>query len=199
MNELPEVSRNHCISWSAVILGAVIISGISFLVGLFNTAIGLSAFTLSENGAIIVAVGGLVAISIGVICATFVGGYTAGFFGRFYTPHRNYGIAYGFATWTVALFISALFATSITSYIATYSDKISNSVFVVPENKANATEQVIVESTPTTIAKDQKTVTITATTSSLFWGAFSVFLLFFVGALSSCFGAYWAMDSRRNN
>jgi len=180
-------------------MGALVGMGLSVLLGLFGTAIGLSAFNVSQDGAIVLAVGGLIGILIGVICSMFIGGYTAGYLGRLHAPLRNLGILYGFGTWTVALIISAVCAGQISSYLTTYSNKISNSVFVAPENKARATEQVVVEATPTERAEDERTIKITATTKSLTWGAFCVFALFFAGAFSSCLGACWGMNCKRTD
>ncbi|MDI1351669.1 MAG: hypothetical protein PSV35_02705, partial [bacterium] len=150
-------------------------------------------------GAVVLAIGGLIGILIGVIASMFVGGYAAGYLGRLYSPMRNHGILYGFITWTVALMLTAVVTGFLSNYLTTYSNKVSNSVFVVPANKEHATEQVIVESTPSSMAKEQKTVKVTATPNSLFWGAFSVFILFFVGAFASCVGASWGMCCKRND
>ena len=68
---------------------------------------------------------------------------------------------------------------------------------MVPGNKDHATEQVIVKTTPTSIDAEQKTMTVTATSKSLVLGAFSVFILFFIGAIASCFGACWGMSCKR--
>jgi hypothetical protein len=187
------------ISWTAIFMGALVGMGLTFLLGLFSTAIGLSAFNLSQDGTIVLAIGGLAGILIGIICSMLAGGYTAGYLGRLHSPLRNLGILYGFGTWTVALLLSALFAGQLSTYLTTYSDKISNSVLVVPGNKANATEQMVVKSTPTSIDKDQKTIKVTATPKSLASGAFIVFMVFLVGAISNCIGACWGMGCRRND
>lgn len=205
INEMQAVPYTHIVHpmkrvcWTAIFIGALVSMGLAVLLAMFSTIIGLSAFNLSEDGKIALAIGGLVGLLIGVICSTLVGGYAAGYLGRLYSPQRNLGILYGFTTWTVALLLSAVFAGHVSSYLTMYSNTVSNSVFVVPENKAHATEQVVVETTPTSMDKQQTTVTIAATPKSLIWGAASVFFLFFMGAFSSCLGASWGMSCKRND
>jgi len=69
------IDASHCccpphvykrISWTAIFVGAIVAVGLSFLLNLFGIAIGLSAFTLSTDGASVLAVGGLVGMIIGV-------------------------------------------------------------------------------------------------------------------------------------
>ncbi len=46
------------ISWSAILIGAIVAVGLGFLLNMFCLAIGLSAFTLDDQGKTVVAVGG---------------------------------------------------------------------------------------------------------------------------------------------
>lgn len=187
----------HChpfkrISWAAIFVGALVGIGLSFLLNLFGIAIGLSAFTTSTDGAIVLAWGGLIGIIIGVIAAMLVAGYAAGYLGRHYCPQRNLGILYGFTTWTVALLLTAIIATQVSSYVATYSNSITNAVFVVP-SESNA-------STPAVINTDNKntdTTKVAVSPTDLATGAFSVFALFFIGALASCAGACLGMNCNK--
>lgn len=191
----------HCchprrISWSAMLVGALVAVGLAFLLNIFGIAIGLSAFTVGPDGANVIAIGGLIGIVIGVIVTMLVAGYAAGYLGRVYCPQRNLGIVYGFTTWCLALLISAVVAAHVSSYVTTYANTISNST-------------IVVSSTPTTTATTvttkannegtQKAAKVTATPNTLAWGAFSVFALFFIGAFSSCVGACWGMSCCRED
>jgi hypothetical protein len=193
--DLQEPTTFKTISWNAILIGAFIGTGLSILISLLSTVLGLTAFNLTQDGSIVFAAGGFFGIIIGVMCSMFAGGYAAGYLGWIYNPRRM-GMIYGFSTWSVTLILIALISGHVNSYLTTYSNKISNSVFVVTEEQENATEQIIVSSTPTSIANDQKTIKISATPESLALGELSVFISFLVGALASCLGAKLSMNRR---
>ncbi|CEK12169.1 hypothetical protein [Legionella hackeliae] len=52
------------------------------MLNLFGIAIGLSLFTLNQEGATVLAVGGLLGLLIGIIVSMLVAGYAAGYLGR---------------------------------------------------------------------------------------------------------------------
>lgn len=185
------------ISWSAIFVGAFIAVGLSFLLNLFGIALGLSAFAVGKDGSIVLAVGGLLGIIIGVIASMITAGYAAGYLGRLYCPQRNLGIIYGFTTWTVALLLSAVVAAHVGAYISSYSKTISNSVFVVHENKTNATQRVAEETAAARTNEPKNQVTTYAKSASCL--AFSVFVLFFIGAFASCLGSCWGMSCKRED
>ena len=62
-------------SWTAIFVGALIGTGLGFLLHLFGIAIGLSAFSLTPDGATAVAIGGIVGMLIGVIASMLAAGY----------------------------------------------------------------------------------------------------------------------------
>lgn len=187
------------ISWTAIFVGAFVGLGLSFLLNLFGIAIGLGAFTLGKNGAIVLAVGGLCGIIIGIIASMLAAGYAAGYLGRLYCPQRNLGIIYGFTTWTVALVFSAVIGAQISSYITSYSNAISHSVFVSSQDKTHSSATVTVKNTPSAENVDHKTIKVTASPNMLAWSAFSVFVIFFIGAFASCVGACWGMSCKRED
>ena len=106
VNKNEIINAPHCctshffsqISWTAIFVGAIAAIGLTFLLNLFGIAIGLRAFTLSTNGAIVLAVGGMIGIIIGIIASMLAAGYTAGYLGRVHSSQRNLGIVYGFTT-----------------------------------------------------------------------------------------------------
>ena len=205
IQENEAINVSHCcnhhhfkrISWTAIVIGAIVGVGLGFLLNLFGTAIGLSAFTLSNDGAIVLAVGGLIGIIIGIIASMLAAGYAAGYFGRLYCPQRNLGIVYGFTTWSVALLLSAVVGAQVSAYVTSYSNTISHSVFVAVTDKTHSSPEVSLK----TAAEDghQKIIEMTVSHSSLAWSAFSVFALFFIGALASCVGACWGMSCKRED
>lgn len=194
--------ENHChcyhskrISWSAILVGALVGVGLSFLLNVFGIAIGLSAFTLGPDGAAVVAVGGLIGIVVAVFVSMLVAGYAAGYLGRLHCPQRNLGIVYGFTTWTVTLLLSAVVTGHVSSYVTTYTNAVSNSTVVV-SNTPTKTQATVTAKTNT---EGTKAVKVTTTPNTLAWGAFSIFALFFIGAFASCVGACWGMSCCRED
>lgn len=200
--------HHHClhthkrISWSAIFIGALVAVGLGFLLNLFGLAIGLSAFTMSDAGASAVAVGGLLGILIGIIATMLAAGYAAGYLGRLYCPQRNLGILYGFSTWTLALILTALITLPLTHHVANYTKVTSPSVSIVTK-KSMDTGNVVSAATVSPASHHQnirqKAMNVTAPTETMAWSVFCVFILFFVGALSSCFGSCWGMSCCRED
>ncbi|MDX1836354.1 hypothetical protein DIZ81_02020 [Legionella taurinensis] len=204
-----EVHEEHCtihhhhfkrISWTAIFVGALIGVGLGFLLTLFSMAIGLSLFTLSSNGAIVLAIGGFLGVVIGLIASMLTAGYAAGYLGRLYCPKRNLGIVYGFTTWTVALLLSAVAIGHISQYVANYPTAIPHSVKqMIPVVTAN-TEAVKPSASAPEAQKQaaaDNSMRIDTSPSNLAWNGFVIFVLFFIGALSTCFGACWGMTCKR--
>lgn len=188
------------ISWTAIFVGALIGVGLGFLLTLFSMAIGLSLFTLSRNGAIVLAIGGFLGVVIGLIASMLAAGYAAGYLGRLYCPKRNLGIVYGFTTWTVALLLSAVAIGHISQYVANYPTAIPHSVKqMIPVVTANPEAVNPNASAP----EGQKQMTadntmrIDTSPSNLAWNGLVIFVLFFIGAVSTCFGACWGMTCKR--
>ncbi|MDI9818552.1 MULTISPECIES: hypothetical protein [unclassified Legionella] len=201
-HQLPPHQHHHCtvhpfkrISWTAIFMGALVGLGLGFLLNLFGLAIGLSAFTLDNQGAMILAIGGMIGIIIGIIVSMVVAGYTAGYLGRLYCPKRNLGILYGFTTWSVALILSAVAAGHFSHYVAAYSSPVSNPIIITMDPAQPA--QVGTEGTAGIANAPPIRANVPA--DNLAWSAFIVFILFFIGAVSACVGAHWGMSCRRDD
>lgn len=188
---ITEQGRHFCckkrVSWSAVLAGALVGIGISFLLNLFCVAIGLSVFKTSPDGATTLAIGGFIALLISIFIAMFVAGMTAGHLGRSYHYKRKSGILYGFLTWTVALIITAFAAAHTSQYVAAYTDYIYHNPTVVTVVN-NDTSPAVSATSDTTPA--QVTVNAQKAANDVGYLAFVVFVLFFVGAFASCLGGH---------
>ncbi len=200
VNSMDAQSHSTCrtrISWSAIATGALVGIGLSFLLNLFGMTIGLSAFSMTEDGLASLAIGGLLGLIVSVILSHFLGGFTAGHLGRLYVPKRNMGIAYGFTTWTVTILLTAAITTHVGNYVNTYTSSVTRSTFVVPQ-EAPATPNAAPAANQ---AEQQKITLITSkeVSGGMAIGAFIVFTLFFLGALSSCIGAHFGMSCRKDN
>lgn len=189
----PRFYRSRCFSWGAVFAGALIGTGISFLLNLFNLGIGLSAVKTTPDGLMTLAIGGFIGMLIGTIVATFAGGFVAGYLGRpyFNSTRCNLGAVYGFAAWCLALVFMICLTTHIGRYVTYYSGYIADpsTIIVVNDQQTPAVTQ-----TP-----NNKNVVVNAqaATNRAGHAAFIMFILFFVGALSSCIGGHLAMTCLR--
>ncbi|MDZ4262123.1 MAG: hypothetical protein U1B30_07315 [Pseudomonadota bacterium] len=179
------------VCWTAVLSGALVAIGLSFLFNLFFVATSLSAFTLNPTGATVLVIGGAIGLFIAVIVSMLISGYVAGYLGRHFTPQRNLGILYGFLTWTLALVLSAWMVGSFAHYTKIYSHSIGTNSYRVYQTK---NESINVQNAP-----DRKTDDIKVSKEDLASGAFLIFALFFVGAAATCVGATCGMNCRRND
>jgi MFS family permease len=179
-NVCKRVCGIRCISWSAIIAGAFVAIGLSFLLNLFSTAIGLSIYKMSPEGVNKLAVGGMLGFAIGIIATMFFAGWVAGYFGRSHCSKKCCGALYGLTTWCVALVLMIILALPFSRFITGYTNYLSNTAVVTT-----------VESTENSTAK-KATVTVQgeATLDDLSKGAFVLFLMFFLGALASTVGGH---------
>ncbi len=184
----------HCtshISWSAIIAGALVGVGLGFLLNLFGVAIGLSAFSMSDQGAATIAIGGLLGLIIATIIAMYFAGLTSGYLGRNHMPRCHMGLIYGFTTWSVAIILTAMLTAHLGSYIDTYTTTVTKNNVVVTQKavsvkaSTNQDKQTIVNVTPKEAS------------GGMAVGAFIVFGMFFVGAFSSCLGAHHGMTCKK--
>jgi hypothetical protein len=181
------------ICWSAIFVGALVAIGLGFLLNLFGMAIGITAMSMDEQGAFVVSVGGLIGILIGVIASMLVAGYASGYLGRLYCPRRNLGILYGFATWSLALILSAVLAAYASEYIENYTNNLSSTVVITTDSENSANLQTSNDANP------DRPAAVKATPETLAWSAFLVFVLFVIGAISACIGALWGMTCPRDD
>lgn len=182
------------VSWSAVLIGAFVGIGLSFLLNLFDMAIGLSIVTTTKDGVITLAVGGFIGLVIGAVISMYVAGFTAGYLGQSHCVKRNLGVLYGFTTWCLALVLTVLLASHMVNYVSSYSNFITSPTTVVVSNDS-ATDV-------TTIKRgnsSQATLNSQEVTNSLGMSTFLIFVLFFLGAVASCFGGHYGMVCRQEN
>ncbi|TAK73548.1 MAG: hypothetical protein EPO11_08335 [Gammaproteobacteria bacterium] len=157
-----------CIAWSAIVVGAFAMIGLSFLLDLLSLSIGFSAFSAMEDNEVTFAMGGFIGLVIITLISTFVGGWLSGYLGRPYCTKRNLGAVYGFTTWCLALLISILIASGVGQFIANYSYLISRNM--------------------PAIALSASTVSPKTAAGSLSIATFVAFFLFAIGALSATLG-----------
>lgn len=199
---------HHChypykrISWTAIFIGALVALGLSFLLIHFGLSIGLSAYTYADNKETI-ALGGMLGTFIGVIAAMVVAGYAAGYLGRPYSPLKNLGILYGFATWTMALLLGAvLLGTVGDNFLVTHNaDKSQVTVTAkqAPDANPNATANTNAPATASSETPAQASVNVQASPNTFVLANFCLFLWFFVSAFAACLGGLWGMSCKRED
>ncbi|MBA2711465.1 MAG: hypothetical protein H0U57_12855 [Tatlockia sp.] len=188
------------ISWSAIVIGALIALGLSFLLNLFSMAIGLSAYSADGPGndsGEAIALGGLIGLLIGTIASMLAAGYAAGYLGRLFCPRRNLGILYGFSTWTLSLVLAAVIAVPLANMVKNTTHGSAPAASVQP-TKSTSADDVSVQ-TKSSGAGDTQAANVKAPAKTMAWGLFSMFTLFFLGAVACCLGAHWGMSCKRED
>lgn len=181
----------------ATFVGAFVGIGLSFLLILFSLAIGLSAFSTTHEGITAFAVGGFLGIAIGVIASMFVTGMIAGVLGRPYCKTCNSGALYGFVAWCLVLVLGILLTGPVSKFVSASSGFLTNHTLTIIKstNEEPASTISITGSTPTSPATT--TVNAEKVANDTGKAAFALFVLFFLGALASCFGGHFGMVCRK--
>jgi len=177
-----------CISWSPIVIGAFVAIGLSFLLNLFSTAVGLSIYKVSPEGISKLAVGGMLGFAIGIIASMFFAGWVSGYLGRKHCDKKCCGALYGFTTWCLALILTILLALPFSRFVTIYTNYLSN------------TAVATTISSTTSISKASATVTIPneEALGDLSKGAFVLFIMFFLGALASSCGGHVGVSACQN-
>jgi MFS family permease len=171
-----------CISWSAILVGALVGVGLGFLLNLFSVAIGLSAFSTSPEGVSAFAIGGFIGLAIGGVVSQFVAGWTAGYLAHPHCPKRNSGALYGFTTWAVGLIFIIFLSSPVAHYLASSSSYISN--------------HTVVMSHPDAPAAADTTVSTEKAANDTGKAGLALFTLFFLAALAGSYGGHFGMVCR---
>ena len=188
----------HRICWSAIFGGALVGVGLGFLLHLYSIAISLSAFSSSEHGASVIAIGGLLGMLIGVIASLGVAGFVSGFLGRFHYYPLHGGVIYGFITWSLILFLSVIMTGPMDKFISAYGNSLSHSTVIygsgIDGANASLNETNSIHVKNDTVNSD---AVVHVNSKELAWGGWIIFALFFIGALSTCIGACYGMRCKR--
>ena len=192
------ITCSYRICWSAIFCGALVGLGLGFLLHLYGSAISLSAYSSSPSGASVIAMGGFLGLLVGTIASMMTAGFVAGYLGRYHYYHVSGGIIYGFITWSLSLFMSVLLAGAVMQYVSTYTHGLRNTVVENTPKVQITDEQVNDNNLPIpTHQNTSKETSKVVTPTELAWSGWIVFILFFVGALSSCIGAILGMNCKK--
>lgn len=186
-----------CISWSGIIIGAVVAIGLGFLMNLFGVAIGLSAFKTTEAGIKTLAIGGYIGLLVGSIAVMFFAGWVSGYLGRASCRNRDVGALYGFATWCVAFIFTVLLTSHVGNFTAHAGDALdySNRTTVNVQTTNNPDAPVVSQhpkNRTDSRSSDNNTIVVNEekAVNAIGLSLLLTFVLFIAGALAACFGGY---------
>ena len=179
-----------CISWSAIIVGAFLSLGLSFLLNLFSTAIGLSVYHFTEQGMGTLAVGGVIGLAIGSIVVLYFSGWVAGFLGRNRCCNKSCGCLYGIATWCLGLVLLILLANFTGHFLVNFISFLVYPTYLTGHIVDAATTEAI----KAHVLNPGALSDILSGTSAA--GSFAVFILFFLGAIACTYGGHCGIQAR---
>jgi MFS family permease len=186
-----------CFSWTAIIIGALVGTGLGFLLNLLGSALGLAAFSPSREGLLILAASGFIGMVVGVMIVTFISGWIAGFIGSVKCECRSLGILYGFSAWSLTLIVSILLASSAAQFVSSEYEIFTNpgaSAHKLTASKvANTISNSDVRNSTSPAAK--ATVNDEKAANMLGKSLLLLFVLFLVGAITSGYGGFVGMRS----
>lgn len=167
-----------CLSWRPIIAGALVAIGLTFLLNLFLVAMGVTAFSVNEEGTEALALMGLVATSFGIIASMFAAGWVTGYLGRTHCTKRHLGALYGFLAWCLALIVTIFLMTHVQQYISFYGHFISGRADSFQISSGVASAATTLKTLP------PKTLVIST---------YIIFVLFFLSAFSCSLGGHCGM------
>lgn len=174
------------ICWSALFVGAFVGVGLAFLLNLFGLAIGLSMYSSTANGAMVIAVGGFLGFLIGVIAAMGTAGFVSGYLTKSALWVPGKGVIYGFVTWSLTLALSAVLIMPLTRYVSSYKANLVHTTIYASNSDIRG------------VSGTNTTNMTTVNSSELAGSSWLLFALFFIGALSSAIGACLGMHCHCN-
>ncbi|MFT3742450.1 MAG: hypothetical protein QM752_07340 [Gammaproteobacteria bacterium] len=192
-NPRPHFCYPKRICWGAIIAGALVGFGLTFLLQIFDKAIGITVYNTGSSGAEALVVGGFLGSILGIITSMFFTGWVAGYLSRSYFFDRRIGALYGLLAWCLALLIGMLFMGHMAFQGADTQSRYNAHFSSVPLN-TDQTASVITDET----SKSNSTssgVNVDAKQASL--SLFLTFLLFFIGAVSASVGGYVGLRAEK--
>lgn len=165
LHDCPTGCHKKYIHWRPIFAGAVVALGLTFLFNLLTVGLGLSFFTTDSGGQTVLVFSGLAWMVLGGYITLFIAGWVTGRQVCHGSYHCCVGMVHGFMVWTLYL-VASLFIVSHVSDVAS---------LVVLKNAFIANSGHLID----VVAVNKLGVV-----------ALSTFIIFAVGALGACIGAY---------
>jgi hypothetical protein len=166
-----------CISWSAVVAGALTAIGLGFLIHVFTSGLGLSLYTTDTTGLTTLAIGTFIWLLVAGYFAMFFSGFVSGALTRYNFGSRCAGAFHGFIAWCLAIAISLI----LTAHVGMATTNLTQATKTTPD-VVNVVGTVTDNKVPTTTVEK---------TNNLGIGVLSVFFVFLIGAIGSTVGGYF--------
>lgn len=205
MNTITNENNKFC--WSAIIAGALVGMGVSFLLNLFALAIGVTAFIYTDTTQTF-AIGGFIALVIIAITSMGSLGWISGYLGAknkiCYNDHIQYnttscpaGCIYGFIAWCVALILTIFLSTHMGNYITSQRIAISSPNYITKTQTVSSRPFLTTKSTShQNISRDEdKTLIQDNAAKTLAMTTFVTFIVFFIGALSATIAGHLGFNT----
>ncbi len=200
------------IIWSAVIAGALVVFGLTFLLQIFDKALGIQIIkAATPDTAETLVWGGFIASIVGIIASMFFAGWVSGHVAKYhifnnsyfneYAFSRHYGLLYGLLTWCLGLIISLIFImhmnfTAHYGYHHSYRAPANPTLSVVGMTTQHTASEMTTDSPQGTAASPTGNANAPVTPHFEI-SLFLTFILFFLGAISSAFGGYCGLKHYR--
>lgn len=193
------VHHTHRICWSAIVAGALVGVGLAFLLHIYGRAIHLSAYSATENGAAVIAIGGLLGMLVGAIAAMATAGFVSGYLGRFHYYSQHGGVVYGFITWSLILMLSAAMIMPMSHFVSVYEGSLTQTVLkqAVSQGDVKVSNNDVVNARASRHDKTMVIAPSDVSAKALALSSWIMFAMFFIGALSCCVGASYGIRCKR--
>lgn len=192
---------HHCcvkrICWKAIFAGALVGFGLTFLLQIFDKAIGVTVFTVNASGVEAMVFGGFLGSIVGIIASMFFAGWVAGYLSRPHFFDRRIGALYGLLVWCLALLFGMIFMSHIGSHGMDRANYLTNPNSSVVSMNTSQTASVIASETAGKPNANQNAVNNDMPAKKAGISLFLTFILFFIGAVSASFGGYFGLKAER--
>lgn len=183
--------KNPYVSWSAIFSGAIVGVGLNFLLNLLSLGIGAASFSIQKGGQTVFSLGGFLFFCLSALIAMSTTGWVAG---RLTVSELSkwWGIFFGFLAWSMLLIFTIILITNMIQYSAFHSNFTSNLVAIKLVHDA----PMLTETAAQHMNSYPLSINIELKQKIIVLNAFLTFILFLIGAFSSCIGGFVGYKSR---
>jgi hypothetical protein len=169
---------NSAISWTAILAGAIVGFGLNFLLNFLGLALGLSIFTEKIHHTLAVSMSGSIAFILVAVISMFSAGWVAGRLTQHSLMRKTWGIVYGFISWSILLIMTVILITNMIQFSYFHTSFTSKELTGI---RITNQQPMLTEAQSVNADIKNKTITLNAQIT---------FLIFLLGASSSCIGGY---------
>jgi hypothetical protein len=167
------------ISWPAIVAGAVAGVGLNFLLNLLSLGLHFASFSIDGAGNLTFSFFGYLSFCVSGFIAMFFTGWISASAAIPLSPNKLWGVLHGFLAWSLLLMLTIILITNMIQYTAFHSNFTAALVAIKITNNAPMTTETFAKISD--LESSKKILTL---------NAILTFILFFIGALSSCLGGY---------